>query len=199
MSDNLIMRNRIRERMSEVGINAKQLAEKAEVGKSFVYDILNGKSKNPTSNKLSSISKHLGIPLSYIMNSEENSVDIKKYISILCIEDEDSQESSILLLKSLVKHSPDAKFYSFIINDDSMEPTFYKGDIVIVDVSKREGEALGFFLIKDNFSITVRRVEHIMGSSRLRIIADNTKYATYEQELSKIQLMGKVSWYFRNI
>ncbi|MBQ4874590.1 MAG: helix-turn-helix domain-containing protein [Rickettsiaceae bacterium H1] len=201
MTDNLLMVNKIKQRMSEVGINAKQLAEKAEVGKSFVYDILNGKSKNPTSNKLSSISKHLGIPVSYLMNGDENNIDLQKYLSVRpLLEKVETNDLSILLLKSLFKPiSNYEKFYSFSIDDDSMEPTFYNSDVLIINKLQNKQHSLGFFLIKDEFSTTVRRVEHIIGSTKLRVIADNSKYATYEQEINKIQLIGKVLWYLRTM
>lgn len=201
MVNNLLMVNKIKQRMNEVGINAKQLAEKAEVGKSFVYDILNGKSKNPTSNKLSSISKHLGIPVSYLMNAEDNVVDTHKYLSIHSLSDDlEEPGPSMLVLKSLLKRMPkDSKAQSFNISDDSMEPTFHNGDIVIVNESVGKQDTLGFFVIQDQFTITVRRVEHIMGSTKLRVIADNPKYATYEQEMDRIKLIGKVVWYLRTV
>lgn len=201
MTDNLIMVNRIKQRMTEIGINAKQLAEKADVGKSFVYDILNGKSKNPTSNKLSSISKHLGIPLSYIMNIEEDAIDTTKYITVQSLsEEEQMQCPSVLLLSSLFNRIANYNtFYSFTIRDDSMETTFYNNDLIIIDTFKKKHDPVGFFLIKDEFSTTVRRIEHIMGSQKLRVIADNNKYATYEQDMDKVQLIGKVIWYLRAV
>ena len=199
MTSNTIMVDRIKQRMTEVGINAKQLAEKADVGKSFVYDILNGKSKNPTSNKLISISKHLGIPLSYIMDAEENIIDMRNYISVSDFADNVSGPS-ILLRSSFFKNAgKDNQYCSFDINDDSMEPTFHSNDMIIVDTSKKQNGQSGFFLIKDNFSTTVRRVEHIIGSTKIRVIADHSKYATYEQEMDRIVLIGRVVWYLRTM
>ena len=208
MINNSLMINRIKQRMNEVGINAKQLAEKAEVGKSFVYDILNGKSKNPTSNKLSSISKHLGIPISYLINVDENNdIDLQRYIPIHPLQEEGDennsdteQHPSMLLISSLLKQNTNhSSFYSFTITDDSMVPTFNNGDIVILSISTKKQKPSGFFLIKDDFSTTIRRIEHIIGSIKLRIVADNEKYATYQQEIDNIQLIGKVIWHLRTV
>ena len=43
---------RLRIAMERAQVNARELAETAEVGRSFVYDVLSGKSLNPTTHKL---------------------------------------------------------------------------------------------------------------------------------------------------
>lgn len=201
MTNNLLMVNKIKQRMSEIGINAKQLAQKADVGKSFVYDILNGKSKNPTSTKLSSISKHLGIPISYLMNNDDNNINTEDYSSIQSFDTGEKDNPSMLLLSSLFQNIQNTKspYYSFKISDDSMEPTFHNGDIVIIEKSQNKKELVGCFLIQAEFSTTIRRIEHIIGSTTLRIIADNQKYATYEQDMGNVKLIGKAVYYLRTI
>lgn len=199
MTTNSLMIDRLRQRMNEVGVNPKQLAEKAQVGKTFVYDILNGKSKNPTTAKLGSISRYLGIPLSYLVSTGENNVDVQKYTFVYpLLKDIANKEPSMLILSSMIRNKQENDMiHSFNINDDSMEPTFHNGDLLIVNISRRKQDPVGIFVIKDEFSTTVRRVEHIIGSAKLRVIADNSKYSTYEQEMAKVQLIGKIVWYIR--
>ena len=80
MNDNGQLIIRLKEEMEKSNINALELAEKAGVGATFVYDILKGKSKNPTSKKLLSIAEALNVSLSYITCETDENLDRKSVV-----------------------------------------------------------------------------------------------------------------------
>jgi len=59
--------------MAQRALNATQLAKLAEVKPSFIYDILNGKSANPSPVRLSQLAKALGVDISRLIGSEGTS------------------------------------------------------------------------------------------------------------------------------
>lgn len=56
--------------MLERGINARKLAIEANLGASFVYDLLSGKSVNPTFSRIKSIAAVLNVSPSYILSDD---------------------------------------------------------------------------------------------------------------------------------
>lgn len=180
--------------MMEKGINARQLAAKAQVGKSFVYDILNGKSKNPTSSKLNSISKELGISMSYLIDNASNFINYDHYIPIYSLDKDENV--SVLLSKSFCIEKLSAKnneLYTYRMYDDSMSPTIQSNEFVIVKKFTKESDVKsGVYLIQDKSGSTVRRLERIMGTDRVKIAPDNNRYSIYDKELEEITIVGKV-------
>ncbi|KAI8088923.1 uncharacterized protein BX664DRAFT_385502 [Halteromyces radiatus] len=73
MEDNISATSiKIKKLMIRKGMNARMLASQADVGRSFVYDVLNGKAVNPSSKKLQAITNVLDVSLSYLINCENN-------------------------------------------------------------------------------------------------------------------------------
>ena len=64
---------RLKIEMDRKDLNARELAELAGLGSSLAYDILSGKSTNPTTKKLSAVAKVLGVSVLYLMHGEESS------------------------------------------------------------------------------------------------------------------------------
>ena len=186
-----LMIDKIKKRMDEIGINARQLAEKAQVGKSFVYDILKGKSKNPTSSKLNSISRELGLSISYLMNGNDN-LNYENYIPIYNLGTDD--EVRILLAKSfgIKRVIQNDNLFTYRMCDDSMEPLIADNETIIIQKEIDGIIKSGVFLIKDQVTSTIRRLEHIIGTTDIRIIPDNNKYTTYIKNMDKIEIVGKV-------
>lgn len=196
-----VMAYKIRKRMKEIGINARELAEKAGVGKSFVYDILNGKSKNPTSKKLNSISKELGISISYLISLSPDSIDHYDYLPVNNL-DESEASSSFLLNKKFFEESSGEDFmlFSCTMYDDSMAPTIMPHETLIIK-KFLPGKKMksGIFLIRDEFSSIVRSIEHIFGSQDIKITPDNEKYSTYIKNFDEIEIIGKVIFALRRL
>ncbi|WP_038559489.1 XRE family transcriptional regulator [Neorickettsia helminthoeca] len=195
-----MMAYKIRKRMEELGINARELAEKAGVGKSFVYDILNGKSKNPTSKKLDSISRELGISISYLINASPDSIDYENYAPVHSLENR--HNVNILLNRMFCEEwiGEEYKLYSCNMYDDSMAPSIMPNETLIIrEFDQNSKIKSGIFLLRDDFNSIVRSVEHIFGTKDIKIIPDNEKYSTYIKHFDEIEIIGRVIFTIKRV
>lgn len=77
---NQIIARNIEAGMARLGIKAPELARRAKVGDSNIYDILYGRSQNPRIDTLEKIAvKGLGVPLLSLL-SEPNEVELRREI-----------------------------------------------------------------------------------------------------------------------
>jgi phage repressor protein C with HTH and peptisase S24 domain len=65
---------RLRTRIAELGLNVVEVAKRAELKPSFLYDIINGKSANPSVVKLARVASELGVDLSYFLTMQTSTV-----------------------------------------------------------------------------------------------------------------------------
>lgn len=195
-----VMVNRIKDRMFHLGLNARTLAQQAKVGKSFIYDVLRGKSTNPTSGKLIAIADVLGVSLSYLIGNSDSSVDSSELLKISIINDSvDSGniaplDSGVYMLKSNALYSGNFANISLCrMFGDDMYPTIEDREVVFFDSSQDSIAASGVFVISDQHRTTIRRIEcNIVDSSKIRIIPDNEKYSYSECSISDIKILGRV-------
>lgn len=200
--------------MERKGLNPKILAERAQVGRSFVYDILNGKSRNPTSAKLVSLARILDLDVSYLLGNEMGLQPGGEWVEIKSLSMEVSkgkkagsvlnQKEKVHLFRSdWVKDSFGAskdKLRVFLISGDSMQPTLCNADVVIVDTSKREVEVPGLFVIHDGVAPTARRLQNIgfeKGRAVIRVLSDNPRYAPLERKSHELRIIGRIAWFSR--
>ncbi|MCU7611795.1 ECH_1013 family putative transcriptional regulator [Anaplasma capra] len=200
---------RIRSQMDRIGINARELADKASVGKSFVYDILSGKSSNPTSKKLMAIAEVLQVPLAYLVGSDDGLYDVTSGgvlpVYYLAESDDEGGRSNGMQCSRfyMPAHTKlpfsveNLRFYD--VRGDSMSPTLVGQDVVLVDVSDKVAHPAGVFAIRDSMGILIRRLEYIRDSQniRLHVVCDNKKYSSYECPVDDIRVLGRVVWYAR--
>lgn len=198
---NKFMIEKIKKRMKEMSINARKLAKLAGVGQSFVYDILNGKSKNPTSNKLNLISRELGLSVSYLINSSKDEINYDHYVPIHNLDEK--QDANFLLSKTFCLNKIEAersKLYTYTMYDDSMSPTIQRNETIIIkNCENLKSITSGIFLLKDKFSSIIRRIEGLLGTTNVRIIPDNPKYSTYVKNFKDINIVGEVIFVFKEV
>ena len=197
MDDSIIVQ-RIKKRMKELGLNARRLAERSSVGKSFVYDILSGKSRNPTSSKLALISKELKVSISYLVGDNDIDLDTQNYAVVSSLT-EKQRNPHMLLSSDDFDMSPLQNLRTLSVSDNSMSPILYTRDIVIIDVNASHGIPVGIFVIKYGGHFLIRRLQHLIGSKQIRIIAENEKYTSYTEDINKLELVGKVKYFFRQL
>ncbi len=91
-------------------------------------------------------------------------------------------------------------FLSLIkVTGDSMEPTIYSGDLVLIDHSRTITSAQGgIYALAINDEIMIKRIQPLP-EGKLRIISDNKKYPTIETTINNIMINGKVIWLGREI
>ena len=90
------------------------------------------------------------------------------------------------------------------VKDDSMEPTLYSGDVILVDTTYRDPEAIahGIYVLQLESRILVKRLQYLVGNT-LRVLSDNPTYEAFSLDLSgdgsSLSIMGKVIWFGRTL
>lgn len=80
------------------------------------------------------------------------------------------------------------------VRGDSMMPTLYPGQKVMVHIHDRRPTPPGIFYVWDGMGLVIKRVELIPGSNppTVRIKSDNPKYETYERTVEEAHINGRV-------
>lgn len=63
--------NKIRQLRKEQGLSLDQLAVKAETSKSYLWELENRETANPTLDKVSKIAEKLGVTAEFLLNDEQ--------------------------------------------------------------------------------------------------------------------------------
>jgi transcriptional regulator with XRE-family HTH domain len=206
---NQIMISRLKKQMMVHGINARELSEKANVGKSFVYDILSGKSANPTTQKIQAVADVLGVSLPYLTckNNNDNEINSDDYVFVETLFDENLKSSNKTKLKISFKKewikknlNTDTKNVRAIkIAGDYMSPTLQNGDIALVDISKKSPNPPGIYVVHDGVGLAAKRLECVNKADEtiIFITPDNKNYKSYESKLAETNIIGKIIWFSR--
>ncbi len=212
--------HRLKEVMSKQRISSMELAKRAGLKPSFVYDILNGKSENPSSVKLVKIAETLGIDLYYLLGKEESHTNLlsqsvppeSEFVAIAPFAhtlsgrepSADKHASPYFFRKSWIRDriqsSPEHLKILFVRGDD-MEPTLHHNDVVLIDTSKKNPTPPGLFALYDGIGITIKRIEYIPQTvpPAAQVISDNPKYSRYERPVKDLLILGRVVWFSREM
>lgn len=213
--------HRLRLEMKRQGISSAELAKRAEVKTSFIYDIISGKSANPSTIKLARVADILGVSLSYLAGGPENiaapsrSKTQQDYVTVPRIAvdasagggsviSEEKEGESYYFRKEWIRESLGAEpsgLRMLYVRGDSMEPTLCHNDIILVDTARKTPSPPGIFVLFDGYGLVAKHVEYAAGSKgqRLRIISDNPQYSTYERSADEAIIIGRVVWFAREI
>lgn len=213
---------RLKTEMKKNGISAAELARRSGVLTSFIYDIISGKSSNPSIIKLARVADSLNLNLLYLVHGElENNPAAReqkeeKYISIPYIRLNNSKNTN----KNIISFKEDEEPYRFnaqwlhkhfnaninslrmfTINGDSMQPAICHNDVVMLDISQKSPSPAGIFIVFDGMGISAKRLEYVFvnDSQNIRVISDNPRYSTYERLASDVSVVGRVVWFSREI
>jgi len=224
MNDNGQLITRLKEEMQKNNVNALELAEKAGVGATFVYDILKGKSKNPTSKKLLSIAEALNVSLSYITceTSDKasgnvglgNSNDVTG-VKFICLDKvdgkiviaPDNSEPPFLVYNSWVKERVNAspKNLAMIrVNENNISPILNEGDIAMIKTPVDSLEE-GFYAYYKNGGKNIKFGRIIPSEgNKLAFYKGNEIYDVDEnnKNTGKCQnttILGKLIWFSREV
>lgn len=217
MTETLV--DRLRERMAAVGKKPKYVAHEAGVGTSFVYDILLGRSTNPTTEKLDKVATVLKTNVAYLLNgtgpdgmmprvrSSRGSASVP-FVKVeagmggpAVVETEEYGEPWQFrhdwIRDSL--HCRPSGLRLLSVRGDSMEPTLLARDVIMIDTQQRAPTPAGIFVLDDGLGLVAKRLEHIPNSDPpvARIISDNERYETYERTADEIHIVGRVVWFSR--
>lgn len=80
------------------------------------------------------------------------------------------------------------------VQGDSMEPTLFPGQRVMVDSADTIPSPPGIFVVWDGLGFVIKRVEPVAHADppRVRISSDNPHYSAYERTLDEAYIQGRV-------
>ncbi|MDX2072997.1 MAG: S24 family peptidase [Alphaproteobacteria bacterium] len=211
---------RLRLEMKKRGISSVELAKRADVKTSFLYDVISGKSANPSSIKLARVAESLGVSLTYLAGTSDSPVagyefslpsQTQDYVPVsrlfteggALVANEDPMENCHFrkdwIRRKLCVSPADLRILT--ISGDGMAPTLCNGDIVLVDTSKKHPSPPGIFILFDGVGLAAKRLELLAQADwpKLRVIYDNPHYSTYEAPLAEHNIVGRVVWFSREI
>jgi phage repressor protein C with HTH and peptisase S24 domain len=215
---------RLRARAQQLAMNAREVAEQARVNRSFVYDIMRGRSEHPNLEKLDKIARVLKVDRGWLLQGrgaiegEEPAMNDKAdgFVAIPSVEVTASMGGGKILADEVQSGEPYHFKHSWItqslranpanlrimhVEGDSMMPTLHDGDVVLVDVGRALPTPPGIFVLFDGMGLVAKRLEHIPNSEppQVRIISDNTLYSPYERTSEEISIIGRIRWFGREI
>lgn len=214
--------DRMRARMTELSLRPLHVADAAGVGRSFVYDILRGRSADPSSEKLGRVATVLQMSMEALLNGDLGKEDgapavlsKRDYAAVPFVAVEadmgggavvESEEEcapwrfpKMWLRDGLRLRANGLKLIR--VRGDSMQPTLESGDVVMIDTHQTTPNPTGIFVLHDGFGLVAKRLERLAGGDlpSVRIISDNTRYAPYERSAEEIRIIGRVVWFARNL
>jgi phage repressor protein C with HTH and peptisase S24 domain len=222
--DNNPIGQRLKLEMRKRGISSVDLASKADVKTSFLYDVISGKSANPSSIKLARVAESLGINLSYLAGTSDSPTDgyqfslpadHAEYIAVARVSvimndgtptmlsktytDEPMRFKKDWLQRTCKTSSDSLRLFS--VQGDSMTPTLLAGDTLLIDSTLKTPSPPGIFLLFDGLALVVKRLESIPQSTTrmVKVISDNPRYAPYEASIDESNVVGRVVWLSRSL
>lgn len=116
----------------------------------------------------------------------------------------EGDEGSVAFSRDLIERELRTKPDDLLVvttEGNSMEPDFFGGDQMLINVTKKSLAQPGAFCIWDSDGHVVKYVERIMGSDppRVRLISKNALYDPVERLLDEIHIVGRVVWYGRRV
>jgi phage repressor protein C with HTH and peptisase S24 domain len=214
---------RLKYEMTKRGVSSAKLAKDAGVKTSFIYDIISGKSANPSTVKLARVADSLGVSLTSLVDSGDpeseasyaSRLQTNDYVTIPRITvDLSSGKPAVISMhrdgeaycyrKDWIKERlgvapTDLRLMQ--MRGDSMEPTFYNNELLLVDITKKLPTPPGLFVIFDGFGLNVKRLEYLTvpRPPRIRIISDNPQYSIYERSSEETVVVGRIVWFSREV
>jgi len=207
---------RLRAEMKKRGVSSTDLARMADVKTSFLYDVISGKSANPSSIKLARVAESLGISLTYLAGTSDTpeggyefslSPKIAGYASLQqitvrngAITSRERTPEPLQFQNEWLKAAlgtPASELRLLMVESDNMQPTLLPGDTLIIDTTERHASPPGLFVFFDGVALVVKRAEFLPHSGKIRISCDDQRYAAYESLPEEAAIIGRVVWLSR--
>ena len=218
------MHERLRARIRQLGMSVADVAREAGVNRSFVYDILRGRSQVPNLDKLTRIAQVVKVELEWLLSGKgrvegddpitedyHNDFVAIQYAAArpsmgggAIVEDEERTGRDFHFRRAWIRDRLKAAPSMMRVMDvqgDSMTPTLKDGDVVLVDMNQRSPVPPGVFVLHDGMGLVAKRLEYVPMSEppRVRIISDNQQYSPYECTAEEVNIVGRVRWYGREM
>ena len=208
---------RLKKEMHRMGFNARQLAVEASVGQSFVYDVLSGKSCNPTTNKLAAVAEVLGVSVPYLVNGTTNDNEITNITngSVTTISEIIPDEAGIISADAVFYPKGNTHYFDknwiksnisqnynnlrvLKVKQEQMHPTLKVNDNVIIDLNRKSPNPPGVFALFDGTGLIIKRLEFLpTDKSSVRVSVDNSPYNAFTCPLKELDIFGRIVWFSR--
>jgi len=218
------LQDRVNKRLQQLGLRETDVAKLAGVNRSFLHDVLRGRSKRPNPEKLSRVATALKVDLHWLLTGLGNAQGStpfddgadEDFIAIPYVEARPSMGGGAVV-EEPVETGRDFHFRRAWIRDklrasptdlrvlhvegDSMLPTLEDGDTILLDLSMRRPTPPGIFVLHDGMGLVAKRLEHIPNSDppKVRILSDNPLYDPYERGAEEITIIGRIRWFAREV
>lgn len=166
-------------------LSQRQLSAKCEVSASYFADVLAGRNSAISINVLSKLVE-LGINYEWllfdrgeILRPEKTQIpilDIQASAGFgrICDYDNPPVIGYLDIAEEIKKKYGNHNYMCVQVVGDSMQPTYQPSDIVVIAVGMINGD--GVYVINDDGSILIKRLQFIHESDTLIIISDNKEY-----------------------
>lgn len=216
------IKRRVEERLAELKLDMKTASLKAELGETFVRDMLR-RNRAPGADSLARLAPVLQTTVAWLTGETSDSggdspvragpapsvVTIPEYDVRLSagggtlIEAENQtgiwQFSRSYLVDEL-RLAP-SNLAIVEVEGDSMEPTLRSGDRVLIDHSDRNPAKPGVYAIWDSNATVVKRLERVPASDppKVVLISDNKNHNQYTVLAELVNVIGRVVWFGRRL
>lgn len=87
--------------------------------------------------------------------------------------------------------------YSVPVTGDSMEPTLTSGSYVFIDMTHTVPQPEDIYACDFGDGLSIKRLQLVPRSEKIKVISDNTRYATYELRRDEVRVYGRVVAWFQ--
>lgn len=208
--------DRLKARMSAIGLNQRSLAVAAGLHEDRVRNILRGRSRNPRADTVDALAVVLGVPATWLLGQTNTAKLPPTFASIgefgrsmALIPELDARADwntladdrsriadwgfpAIWLVAIARSDSDDLRVLE--VRGNSMEPSLSSGDKVIIDRQQTTPSPPGYFVLRDDLGIVIKQVENIPNSNPPCVVIKsvNRDYGTYEIASDQVRIVGRV-------
>jgi transcriptional regulator with XRE-family HTH domain len=193
------LHERLRARIRQLGMSVADVAREAGVNRSFVYDILRGRSQVPSLENLTRIAKVVKVEPEWLVTGKgriqgddpitedyHNEFVAIQYAAVrpsmgggAIVDAEDRPGRDFHLRRAWIRDrlKPHPRFCETVQGDSTM-PTLNGGGVILVDMNQRDPIPPGIFVLHDGMGLVAQPLEHVPLSDlpSVRIISDKARY-----------------------
>ncbi|QNT78398.1 XRE family transcriptional regulator [Entomobacter blattae] len=201
-TDNSSPSQRLEKAMIAAGLNDPQLASALNTTKQTIFKLRHGKT-SLSSHWAKRISAVLNVSPSYLMGIDQPTTtkeSISQGTESALIPEYDCSLKNIntsnwvIPLEYIKSFTNSSSLIILKVEGDSMEPDYYSGEKVLVDLSKNIPSPPGIYAIWDGYTVILKRLEIILSSDPtvVKISSINPAYSSYNKKLDEITIKGRV-------
>lgn len=227
-SDMATLKTVVSRRLAQIGKNAFEAARDGGLERNYVNDILNDKKRTVRGDKLDMLARGLNATANEILTGKFDDEDRDQWTpdvdvnveagSMVAIPEYDVRLSagggSLVDQEKIIDYWQFSRRYLenelrvapsslgvVTVDGDSMYPTLWSGDRVMVDLTETNPAKPGVYAIFDSDATVVKRIEKVPASDppEVVLISDNKNHNQYRVAANLVTVIGRVVWFARRI